>query len=159
MKVSKVWKTVLAAALILSIAGAGLWVKKIPLFQETIFYQQKNSKPLERDLQKENEELKAKVAELQQALSMKANDSEKAAEKNSDPPKTDPVEQKKIYRELADYYTNMKPTAAVAILKNQDSQMVAGILHEMEKEQAGEILSALDPAQAAKLIELIAEIS
>lgn len=90
---------------------------------------------------------------------MKANDSEKAAEKNSDPPKTDPVEQKKIYRELADYYTNMKPTAAVAILKNQDSQMVAGILHEMEKEQAGEILSALDPAQAAKLIELIAEIS
>ncbi|MGB9793137.1 MAG: MotE family protein, partial [Thermacetogeniaceae bacterium] len=72
---------------------------------------------------------------------------------------TSPVnteESAKLYRQLADYYSGMKPAAAVAILKNLDPQLVAEILKAMDREQAGQILAAMDPAKAARLIELIA---
>ncbi len=36
--------------------------------------------------------------------------------------------------------------------------MAAAILHEMDQDQAGQILAAMDPAQAAKLLKLIADI-
>jgi flagellar motility protein MotE (MotC chaperone) len=66
--------------------------------------------------------------------------------------------QQQVYKNLANYYANMQPASAVAILGNQDQQTVAEILYEMDKDQASPILAAMDPAQAAKLLKLIAGI-
>ncbi len=66
--------------------------------------------------------------------------------------------QQQVYQNLADYYASMKPESAVAILSNQDPQMVSEVLYEMDKDAASQILAAMDPVQAAKLLKLIAEI-
>jgi flagellar motility protein MotE (MotC chaperone) len=66
--------------------------------------------------------------------------------------------QQQVYQNLANYYASMKPESAVAILGNQDPQMVSEILYEMDKDAASQILAAMDPVQAAKLLKLIAEI-
>lgn len=66
--------------------------------------------------------------------------------------------QQQVHKDLAYYYANMKPDSAVAILGNQDPQMVSEILYEMNKDQASPILAAMDPAQAAKLLKLMAGI-
>lgn len=65
---------------------------------------------------------------------------------------------KKLYQDLAEYYAGMRPASAVAILGNQDPEMVAEVLHEMDKEQAGQLLQAMDPALAAKILGIIADI-
>lgn len=158
-------KVLLVAVFIIIIAGAGVIVAvKSPLFQdikEAVFAQQQDEKvpsAVEQALIKENEELRARITELEQELSERTH-SEDEAEGGTEP-NTGLVagskEQKEVYKELAEYYANMKPDAAVAILNNHTSQLAAGILHEMEKDQAGEILSRLDTEQAAELIELIA---
>lgn len=158
-------KSLLAAVIVIIIACAGVFIAvKTPFFQdikEAVFAQQQDEKePLaeEQALIKENEELRARIAELEQELSERTH-SEGEAEGDTEPNTGLAAgfeEQKEVHKELADYYANMKPDAAVAILNNHTSQLVAGILHEMEKDQAGEILSRLDPEQAAELIELIA---
>jgi flagellar motility protein MotE (MotC chaperone) len=66
--------------------------------------------------------------------------------------------QQKVYKDLANYYANMEPASAEAILNNQDPQTVAAILYEMGKNQASDILAVMDPAQAAKLLKLMAGI-
>jgi flagellar motility protein MotE (MotC chaperone) len=66
--------------------------------------------------------------------------------------------QQQVYKNLANYYANMQPASAVAILGNQDQQTVSEILYEMDKDQGSQILAAMDPAQAAKLLQLIAGI-
>ncbi|MDH7576762.1 MAG: hypothetical protein QHH75_02845 [Bacillota bacterium] len=63
---------------------------------------------------------------------------------------------KEGYRALAAYYADMKPGAAVAILNNLNSEVVAEILQAMDKEQAGQILAAMEPVRAAELLEVIA---
>jgi len=105
-------------------------------------------------LRKENQQLKKQVAELERELSQKLSQ----GTLNTAPAGTTvkPEDKTKLYRDLAAYYSSMKPAAAVAILKNLDPQLVADILKVMDKEQAGQILAAMEPAQAAKLIELIA---
>ncbi len=157
-------KVLLAVVLVIIIAGAGvIMAVKTPFFQdikETVFVQQqqeRESSAVEQALIKENEELRESVAELEQELSLMTHSEDEA---EGTEPNTGSAmgfeEQKDVYQELAEYYANMKPDAAVAILKNHTPQLVAGILHEMEKDQAGKILSRLDPEQAAELIELIA---
>lgn len=106
----------------------------------------------------ENEVLRERVAELEQELAMMISDSENDTDDYTENDTTLALNsegQREVYKELAEYYANMKPESAVAILNNHPSQLVAGILHEMEKDQAGEILSRLEPEQAAELIELI----
>ncbi|MGD0622037.1 MAG: hypothetical protein ABSA82_06200 [Thermacetogeniaceae bacterium] len=66
--------------------------------------------------------------------------------------------QQQVYQNLANYYASMKSESAVAILGNQDPQMVSEILYEMDKDAASQILATMDPVQAAKLLKLIAEI-
>jgi len=66
--------------------------------------------------------------------------------------------QQQVYKNLANYYANMQPASALAILNKQDQQTVAEILYEMDQDQASQILTVMDPAQAAKLLKLIAGI-
>jgi flagellar motility protein MotE (MotC chaperone) len=66
--------------------------------------------------------------------------------------------QQQVYKNLANYYSNMQPASAVAILANQDQQTVSEILYEMDKDQGSQILAAMDPVQAAKLLKQIAGI-
>jgi hypothetical protein len=68
------------------------------------------------------------------------------------------LSQLQVYKNMSNYYANMEPATAVAILSNQDQQTVSEILYEMSKDQASQILSAMDPAQAAKLLKAIAVI-
>ncbi|HHW40342.1 MAG TPA: hypothetical protein GXX19_04190 [Syntrophomonadaceae bacterium] len=105
-------------------------------------------------LRKENQQLKKQVAELERELSQKLSQ----GTLNTAPAgaTAKPEDKTKLYRDLAAYYSGMKPAAAVAILKNLDPQLVADILKVMDKEQAAQILAAMEPAQAARLIELIA---
>lgn len=106
-------------------------------------------------LKKENEELKKQVAELTRELSQRtAQKTESASQQQA--AAANEEEKAKLYRQLADYYSGMKPASAVAILKKLDPQLVAEILKAMDREQAGQILAAMDPADAARLIELIA---
>lgn len=106
-------------------------------------------------LRKENKELKMQVAELTRELNQKK--AQKTVSVASQQASTVNAEENtKLYRQLADYYSGMKPAAAVAILKNLDPKLVAEILKAMDREQAGQILAAMDPADAARLIELIA---
>lgn len=163
MKISK-RKILLATVIVFIIAGAGVGVLiavQAPFLQEikeTVFVQQQEPSAIEQALNKENEELRERVAELEQELSLQTDQKDEA--RDGFELNTNIVmgfeQQKEVYKELAEYYANMEPDVAVAILNTQASQLVAGILHEMEKDQAGEILSRLDPQQAAELIELIA---
>ncbi|HBG22655.1 MAG TPA: hypothetical protein DDW83_05300 [Peptococcaceae bacterium] len=165
MMVSK-RKVLLAVVLVIIIAGAGAGVVvavKTPFFQdikETVFaqqHQEREPSAVEQALIKENEELRERVAKLEQELSSMTHSEDEAEDTEPNTGLALGFEvQKEVYKKLAQYYDNMKPDAAVAILNNHAPQLVAGILHEMEKDQAGEILSRLDPEQAAELIELIA---
>ncbi len=101
-------------------------------------------------LRKENQQLKKQVAVLETELRQGTLNTAPAGAT------VKPEDKTKLYRDLAAYYSGMKPAAAVAILKNLDPQLVADILKVMDKEEAGQILAAMDPAQAARLIELIA---
>ena len=49
--------------------------------------------------------------------------------------------QQQVYKNLANYYANMQPASALAILDKQDPQTVAEILYEMDKNQASQILT------------------
>ncbi len=114
-------------------------------------------------LKQENESLKMQVQTLQEEVAQSQVSSTGAVTSTSSPnPGTgNPVDdqaQQEVYKNLADYYANMQPESAVAILDNQDPQVAAAILHEMDQDQAGQILAAMDPAQAAKLLKLIADI-
>ncbi|MGI6405913.1 MAG: MotE family protein [Syntrophaceticus sp.] len=154
----------LAVVIVIIIAGTGVIVAvKTPFFQEikeTVFAQQQEKRPsaVDQALSVENEVLRERVAELEQELAMMISDSENDTDDYTENDTTLALNsegQREVYKELAEYYANMKPESAVAILNNHPSQLVAGILHEMEKDQAGEILSRLEPEQAAELIELI----
>ena len=77
---------------------------------------------------------------------------------NSDGTPAIDLSQLQVYKNMANYYANMEPATAVAILGNQDQLTVSEILYEMDKDQASQILAAMDPAQAAKLLKMMAVI-
>jgi flagellar motility protein MotE (MotC chaperone) len=143
-------------------------LSKVPLLKDTVLSSstgKSTNQPSYEDLKKENDNLKKQVAELKKEATVNLSDQlNGSGATNSTSTNTAAVsaaaaaataQQKKTYRNLADYYAGMKPETAVAILKNQDPVEVAGILHEMDKDTAGAILSAMDPLQAAKMIDLV----
>ncbi len=108
-----------------------------------------------------NSKLKQQLAALQAQVAQANGGQPGSAAQNAGGITTQSIatEQPETYKDLAGYYADMKPAAAVAILGNLDPNMVAGILYEMNKDQAGQILAGMDPAQAAKVIKLIASLS
>lgn len=58
-------------------------------------------------------------------------------------------------KELALYYREMKPEAAVKIMNNLDDSTVTAILPLLEKEQAAKILSQMDPVRAAGITQIL----
>jgi len=57
--------------------------------------------------------------------------------------------------EMALYYKEMKPEAAVKVMNNLDDETVAAILPLLEKEQAAKIMSLMDPQRAAYITQLL----
>ncbi len=85
--------------------------------------------------EEELEKQKEAVEELQQRLEARARNVE----------------------ELVTYYQNMDATDAVKILDNiPDNQLVITILRNMKERKCSEILSAMDPKKAARLMEIMA---
>jgi flagellar motility protein MotE (MotC chaperone) len=147
-------------------------LSKIPYLNKLVA-QSTTGKPLEsyNALQQENDTLKKQVQALtledavlsegsQSSNNVSATGAGTALEGDGNTggtPVFDPMQQQ-VYKNLANYYANMQPATAVAILGNQDQQTVSEILYEMDKDQASQILAAMDPAQAAKLLKIIASI-
>lgn len=60
----------------------------------------------------------------------------------------------KNIQELVTYYEKMDASAAVSILDNvSDSQLILNILRNMKEQKCSDILAAMDPRKAARLIE------
>ena len=59
---------------------------------------------------------------------------------------------------LANYFSTMKPTEAVDILKNMDDEEVIAILGRMEDDVASRILSGFEPTRAAGISKTILSI-
>lgn len=58
--------------------------------------------------------------------------------------------------ELVTYYQNMDAADAVEILNNiSDNQLVITILRNMKEQKCSEILAAMDPKKAARLMEIM----
>ncbi|MCR4440973.1 MAG: hypothetical protein QHH10_01835 [Peptococcaceae bacterium] len=97
------------------------------------------------DLEKEKATLLSQVEEIQQEL---------AALREY-------KEQKERARlkaeEMAMYYKEMKPEAAVKVMNNLDDSTVVAILPLLEKEQAAKILSLMEPQRAAFITQLLLE--
>lgn len=112
-------------------------------------------------LEAENKKLKARIAQLEKEanllreLTLQSDQQGRGA--NLQEGSGQGLGEKEPGRDLAAYYSEMKPGASAAIMKNLDSQLVADILRMMDKEQAGQILAAMDPAEAAAIMGLIAE--
>lgn len=66
----------------------------------------------------------------------------------------DQTKDKKL-RHLVDVYSNMKAKQAAAVLETLDEDIAVKILAGMRGRQAGEILSFVNPAKAAKLSEAL----
>ncbi|MBU7008269.1 MotE family protein [Phosphitispora fastidiosa] len=57
------------------------------------------------------------------------------------------------YQKLAEYYTEMKPEAAVNIMNNLADDVTIGILQYLDNEQTAKILSAMEPEKAAGIVD------
>lgn len=58
-------------------------------------------------------------------------------------------------KELAQYYREMKPEAAVKIMNNLDDNTIVAILPYLEKEQAAKILALMDSVRAASITQIL----
>ena len=56
------------------------------------------------------------------------------------------------YPKLAQYYAGMKPAVAVKIMDNLTDEINIGILQNMTEDEVAQILSAMDPKMAARLV-------
>lgn len=92
---------------------------------------------LEQELDAKLKDLKAMEAQVQKLL-----DSAKALK-----------DEKMLH--LVDVYSNMKPKQAGQVLETLDENIAVNILAGMSGRKAGEILSAVSPAKAAKLSEAL----
>lgn len=57
------------------------------------------------------------------------------------------------FEKLSGYYAEMKPEVAVKIMVNLSDEFNIGILQNLEDDQVAKILSAMDPAKAATLVD------
>lgn len=111
--------------------------------------------------EKENLNLKKQVIDLKKQVDelKKSNDSLKASKdeavtnlQNIENTQKDKTSKASGYKQLANYYANMKPAEAVKIMNNLDDETIIGILINLENEQAGKILAAMDPKRAAIIV-------
>lgn len=109
------------------------------------------------------ERYKKKVSEIEQQVSVISKEKKLLETRNmSLQTKVDGLEAlqkeqelaaKPDFPKLAQYYSGMKPAAAVKIMDNLTVEMNVGILQNLEGDQVAKILSAMDPKKAAVLVE------
>lgn len=63
------------------------------------------------------------------------------------------------YSRLAEVYGQMKPEQAAGIIAELDDQTAAGVLGKMKTEQTGRVLACLEPARAARLAKMMANLT
>jgi len=174
----KVIKIIIPLVLIAGIVYALDWfavidvngmARKIPVVGKLIPESKSAVKPAsktasqaqENPLEKENKQLKEQVGKLNNEVkklnennnSLKNKQEEyKNIIKNLEDAKKENAANAAGYKELAAYYADMKPAAAVQIMDNLDDDTVIGILLNLEDEQAGKILAAMDPKRAAQIV-------
>ena len=114
---------------------------------------------LERENQRLLQELNNQRDELQQLTAEKKTLDEynkaltekvSLLEKSEPKPKTDPVAQMD-FKQLAAYFSEMKPANAVAIMDKMDDDTVLGILRLLDSDKTAKILAAMPPERAAAI--------
>ncbi len=102
-------------------------------------------------------ELQAKDAELRQAKSdlTKANEQLEGLKKAALTAKG----QEDVFKELAGYYSSIKPKEAAAVFEQLEDETIIGILQYMDSEQVGKIIAALPPQRAAVITKKMLEVA
>ncbi|MCR4400735.1 MAG: hypothetical protein QHH05_00990 [Syntrophomonadaceae bacterium] len=103
-------------------------------------------------LQAENQQLKLQLqAKSRQVelLTARLREAQQSAAKPGDEGAAPPPDTDAVYKELAGYYSSIKPAKAALVFNELDDDTVIGILQQMEPDTAGQILAALAPARAA----------
>lgn len=126
--------------------------------------EQEQKIPAESPIEKENQLLRLKVAEMENKL-LAAEKDKTASLKQVEELQQELLElraykEKKEEsllkaREMAEYYSEMKPEEVVEILNNLDDDTVIAILPLLAKDQVGEILAAMESQRAAYITQLL----
>jgi len=131
-------------------------LEKNPLYKENLSLKDQNRK-----LAAEEDRLNKEMGELQKKIEVAGKEKQTLLEaKNNLQAALDSLEAaneevaagEANYDELAKYYSEMKPVAAVKIMENLNDEVNIGILQKLEDEQVAKILSAMDPERAAELV-------
>ncbi|RMF54744.1 MAG: hypothetical protein D6748_16045 [Calditrichaeota bacterium] len=116
---------------------------KMQLAEETIQKQLRlidSLKALARKYENEKETLSRKLEQTQASIAQQTN-----------------LEFEKRTKEMARIYENMTPQEAAAIISNLNDDVAISVISKMKKRKAAKILEALDPVQAVRLSELMAQ--
>ncbi len=114
---------------------------------DTLDIQQEELNRREQELLALQQQMEARIAELQGLEGKIGNKVEEAGN-----------EQQSKLKHLIDVYTNMKPRQAAQALGNLDEGVAVKILSGMKSKQAGEILSYMDTDRAVVLSELLSKV-
>jgi len=106
--------------------------------------QSKNS-----EIKRLREDLKKAEAARQEAQNRQAQ-LEKELQELRQTGDTAAVEQK-IFKQLAGYYSAIKPKNAAAVFEKLDDETVIGILQNMDAESAARVIAAMQPERAATI--------
>ncbi len=114
---------------------------------DTLDIQQEELNRREQELLALQQQMEARIAELQGLEGKIGNKVEEAGDA-----------QKSKLKHLIDVYTNMKPRQAAQALGNLDEGVAVKILSGMKSKQAGEILSYMETGRAVVLSELLSKV-
>ncbi len=114
---------------------------------DTLDIQQEELNRREQELLALQQQMEARIAELQGLEGKIGNKVDEAGDA-----------QKSKLKHLIDVYTNMKPRQAAQALGNLDEGVAVKILSGMKSKQAGEILSYMDTGRAVVLSELLSKV-
>ena len=64
-----------------------------------------------------------------------------------------------VFKELARYYSSIKPKEAALVFEQLDDETVIGILQHMDSEQVGKIMAAISPERAAVITKKMLEVT
>ena len=163
-------RTLISILIILLIfCGAGLLAAKHSGFLNTLFPQKVeqdivNNELISSPLENENNQLRQLRRDLEYQITNLEHEKTKLLEQITElqtelteiKAKLIKQETKAInIEELAAYYQEMKPEAAVRIMDNLDDDIVVTILSLLEKKHTAKIIALMDPYRAALITQLL----
>ena len=142
-----------------SLPGVGSFFKPVEEAKSPEQLQREELEKAKRLMEQERanlDELASSLASWELQLKAKEEDLEKQKEAVEDLQQRLEARARSV-EELVTYYENMDAADAVEILSNiSDNQLVITILRNMKERKCSEILSAMDPKKAARLMEIMA---